>query len=92
MMRAVASSFWLYHVDDAKVRIALLSIVAKSIVNLRRRFRFEVNRQCKIEDRASVLTKVEEEYLAQVHSAQDTLEATGINLVFAATFLLIKTN
>jgi hypothetical protein len=90
MMRAVASSFWLYYVEEEKVRRALVSLLANSVVNLRRRFRFEVNRQCKIEDRASVLTKAEQEYLESVHSAQDLLEANSIQLVFSLMILLIR--
>lgn len=90
MMRAVASSFWLYYIEEEKVRRSLISLLANSIINLRRRFRFEVNRQCKIEDRASVLTKAEQEYLESVHSAQDLLEANSIQLVFSLMILLIR--
>jgi hypothetical protein len=92
LMRSVASSFWLYFIDPLRVRRSVVSLLSNSAVNLRRRFRFEVNRQCKLEDRASVLTQVEEEYLERVHVAQDILEANGINLVFSLIFLLVRTN
>jgi hypothetical protein len=92
MMRAVASAFWLYFIDKDRARRALVTIVCQSIVNLRRRFRLEVTRQCKIEDRASVLTAVEEAYLERVHAAQDTLEANAVNLVPSLVFLLCRSN
>ena len=92
LMRSVASSFWLYFIDPWRVRRSVVSLLSNSAVNLRRRFRFEVNLQCKLEDRASVLTQVEEEYFERVHVAQDTLEANGINLVFSLIFLLVRTN
>ena len=88
MMRAVSSSFWLYHADPLRVRSSALSLVANSIVNLRRRFRHEVTRQCRIEDRASTLTEQEEGYLQKVHEAQDVLEAASVGLVPALLFLL----
>ena len=90
MMRAVASSFWLYSTEDDRVRRALVSLISNSIVNLRRRFRFEVNRQCRIEDRASLLTKAEQQYLETVHAAQDILEASSIQLVSSLLILLIR--
>jgi hypothetical protein len=90
MMRAVASSFWLYSTEDDRVRRALVSMISNSIVNLRRRFRFEVNRQCRIEDRASLLTKAEQQYLETVHAAQDILEASSIQLVSSLLILLIR--
>jgi len=88
MMRAVASAFWLYYIDKDRARRGLVTIMCQSIVNLRRRFRLEVTRQCKIEDRATVLTATEEAYLERVHAAQDTLEANAINLVPSLVFLL----
>ena len=91
MMRAVASSFWLYSSDEERVRRAMISLTCNSIVNLRRRFRHEVNRQCRIEDRASLLTKAEQQYLETVHAAQDILEASSIQLVSSLLILLLRT-
>lgn len=91
MMRAVASSFWLYSSDEERVRRAMISLICNSIVNLRRRFRHEVNRQCRIEDRASLLTKAEQQYLETVHAAQDILEASSIQLVSSLLILLLRT-
>ena len=92
MMRAVASSFWLYFVDHEKVRREIISLLSKSIVNLRRRFRFEVNRQCRIEDRATLLTKQEQVYLETVHAAQDTLEGNSVQLVSSLLILLLRSD
>jgi hypothetical protein len=90
MMRAVASSYWLYSIQTDKVRRCLLSLTSNTIVNLRRRFRCEVNRQCRIEDRASLLTKAEHQYLETVHAAQDILEANSIQLVPSLLVMLIR--
>ena len=81
MMRSVASAIWLYYVDKPRARKCLVSMLYQTIINLRRRFRLEVSRQCKIEDRATVLTEPEEEYLQKVHEAQDILELNAIKLV-----------
>ena len=83
MMRAVASSFWLYSADMSKTKSFFVSLIANTLVNLRRRFRCEVSRQCKLEDRASVLTDKEQLFLERVYSAQDVLEGSAIDLVAA---------
>ena len=88
MMRSVASAIWLYYVDKSNVRKVLVSLILHTIVNLRRRFRLEVTRQCKIEDRATVLTEPEEAYLKKVHEAQDILELNAIKLVPALMVLI----
>jgi predicted ArsR family transcriptional regulator len=90
MMRAVASSIWLYSLEPERVRRSIISLVSNSIVNLRRRFRFEVNRQCRIEDRATLLTKAEQQYLETVHAAQDILEGNSIQIVSSLLILLVR--
>ena len=92
MMRSVASAIWLYYVDKPKARKNLATLVFQTIINLRRRFRLEVTRQCKIEDRATVLTELEEEYLKKVHEAQDILELNAIKLVPSAVVLLTSSD
>jgi hypothetical protein len=87
VMRAVASSFWLYSIETDRVKNITISLVMQSIINLRRRFRHEVLRLCKIEDRAGVPTEAQDAYLERVHDAQDTMEAAAINLVSSLVFL-----
>lgn len=90
MMRAVSSSFWLYSTDTEKARKFFITLIANSIINLRRRFRCEVNRQCKLEDRASNLTAKEKSYLESVSAAQDVLEGSALDLVASLQVLLFR--
>ena len=88
MMRAVASSYWVYSVDESKARLAAVGLVAKATLNLRRRLRHEVLHQCRIEDRASSLSESQEAYLRRVHEAQDIIEANSIKLANSLAVLL----
>lgn len=90
MMRAVSTSFWLYSADTEKARKFFITLIANSIINLRRRFRCEVNRHCKLEDRASNLTAKEKSYLESVSGAQDVLEGSALDLVSALQVLLFR--
>lgn len=87
MMRAVSSSFWLYSVDPVSARLCTTTWIASTITNLRRRFRHEVFRQCRIEDRAGTISQAEETYLFRVHEAQDAIEAASISLVHSLCVL-----
>lgn len=92
MMRSVSSSFWLYSTDPTRAKKFFISLVSNAIINLRRRFRCEVNRQCKLEDRACNLTDKEQSYLEKVHAAQDVLEGSAVDLLSSLEILLFKSS
>ena len=83
---AVAGS-WQYIVDAGKAREALARQLCQTTLNLRRRFRLEVQRQTRMEDRAQSLTDSERKYLEAVIQAQDVLEAQSIKSALAFTLL-----
>ena len=78
---------WQYIVDSGKAREALARQLCQTTLNLRRRFRLEVQRQTRMEDRAQSLTDSERKYLEAVIQAQDVLEAQSVKSALAFTLL-----
>ena len=71
---------WLYVVDQPKAREAVGRLMARAAVNLRLRFRAEVQRETRLSERAQALTDQERKYLKSVSDAQDALEAQSLKV------------
>ena len=83
MRPSSANNNWLYLVDMAKAREAAAREMCRACLNLRRRFRTEVHRESRLEDRAISLTDAERKYLKTVSDAEDALEAQSAKLANA---------
>ena len=82
-----AGNNWQYLVDLPKAREVIARDLCRATLNLRRRFRFEVHRETRLDDRAHSLTDQAREYLKVVTDAQDALEAQSIKAAQAYLIL-----
>lgn len=70
----IISSYWLFYTDPRRLQSVLLWNVTRSILNLRVRFRIEMQRGAPLESRRDSLTKVERLRLKAGRRSEDILE------------------
>lgn len=73
-------SFWLYYVDRKHVEMSVMHDVLQAILNLRVRFRTEVQKTVHLEGRPRSLTSGERSTLLKSYRSQDVLERSFLVL------------